>query len=276
MKRLGLALGGGGARALAHIPILEAFDELGVRPHRLAGTSMGAVIAGAYASGLTAREIRERVVHMWQSYKYPLLQVFGSRDNRRWLDIVQFNMGRGALMKGDSLRQFLADEHVAADFESLVIPLKVVAADYHAWSQVVLDRGDLPLALQASMAVPGVFLPVEIDGRLLIDGSAVNPVPYDLWNEETDIRIAVDVLGSRTSDDTRRPGIFESAFNTIQLMQRPITNAKEAHDPPEILIRPEIRRIRMFEFHRSAEIYRAVEGAKEEFKRQLASHLDAG
>lgn len=276
MQRIGLALGGGGARGLAHVAILEAFDELGIRPHRLAGTSVGAIVAGAYASGQSARDIRERFARMLLAPEDTLWQTLGRRDLRRWLGLAQVNLGRGGLIKGDSMRQFLIDEAVALDFAQLSIPLRVVAADCWEWQQVVLERGDLPLALQASMAVPGVFRPVSIDGRLLVDGGAVNPVPYDLWDEETDIRIAVDVLGQRANDRDRMPGFFEAVFNTVQLMEHSIMNAKVAHDPPDILIRPRIRGVRMFEFYKAEAIYGAAGEAKELLKRQLGALLDQG
>jgi len=273
LKRIGLALGAGGARGLAHIAMLEAFDELGIRPHRLAGTSMGAIMAAAYASGQSAREIRERFSSMLLAPEDSLWQTLGRRDLRRWFGIAKVNLGRGALMKGDSLRRLLLEEKVAANFESLAIPLRVVAADYWEWHQVVLDRGDLPLALQASMAVPGVFQPVPVDGRLLIDGGTVNPVPYDLWDDEIDIRIGIDVLGQRTSDREGMPGFFEAVFNTVQLMEHSIVSAKTRHDPPDILIRPEIQGVRMFEFYKAETIFRAAGPAKEQLKRYLDALL---
>lgn len=273
MKRIGLALGGGGARGLAHIVMLEAFDELGVRPHRLAGTSVGAIVAAAYASGQSGRDIRERFARMLLAPGDSLWQTLGRRDLRRWFGVARFNLGRGALMKGDSLRQFLLEEQVAADFASLVIPLKLVAADYWNWGQVVLDRGDLPLAVQASVAVPGIFQPVSLDGRVLVDGGAVNPVPYDLWDGETDIRIGIDVLGQRTPGRNGVPGLFEAVFNTVQIMENSILSAKLRHDPPDLLVQPQIEDVRMFEFYKAEAIYRSAGRTKDQLKRQLDTLL---
>ena len=273
MKRIGLALGGGGARGLAHIVMLEAFDELGVRPHLLAGTSVGAIVAAAYASGQSGRDIRARFARMLLAPGDSFWQTLGRRDLRRWFGVAQFNLGRGALMKGDSLRQILLEEQVAADFASLVIPLKLVAADYWNWGQVVLDRGDLPLAVQASVAVPGIFQPVPLDGRVLVDGGAVNPVPYDLWDDETDIRIGIDVLGQRGAGRNAVPGLFEAVFNTVQIMENSILSAKLRHDPPDLLIRPQIEGVRMFEFYKADAIYRSAGRAKDQLKRQLDTLL---
>ena len=273
MKRIGLALGGGGARGLAHIVMLEAFDELGVRPHRLAGTSVGAIVAAAYASGQSGRDIRARFARMLLAPGDSFWQTLGRRDLRRWFGVAQFNLGRGALMKGDSLRQLLLEEQLAADFASLVIPLKLVAADYWNWGQVVLDRGDLPLAVQASVAVPGIFQPVPLGGRVLVDGGAVNPVPYDLWDDETDIRIGIDVLGQRGAGRNEVPGLFEAVFNTVQIMENSILSAKLRHDSPDLLIRPQIEGVRMFEFYKADAIYRSAGRAKDQLKRQLDTLL---
>jgi len=272
--RIALALGGGGARGLAHIPLLEAFDELGVRPHRLAGSSMGGLVAAAYAAGMPARDIHERFGRMLVQKGDSWRDIFGRSDLRKWFDIVELNIGRGGLIRGDSLREFLAAGHIEADFADLAIPLKLVAADYWTWEEVVIDRGELPLAVQATMAVPGVFLPVERNGRVLIDGSTVDPVPYDLWNDDADVRIAIDVAGGRPTRKHKQPTIFQSVFNTVQIMQRAIINAKVADDPPDILIRPDIGGVRMFAFHKIDEVYAAAETAKDELKRELARVLE--
>ena len=274
MTRIALALGGGGARGLAHIPLLEVFDELGIKPHRLAGASLGAMIAAMYASGMSGAAIHEAFAAMLISRKDRIRDIFGRPDLRRWLDIVQLNVGRGGLIKGDSFRAFLGEGAVAPDFADLEIPLKVVTADFWSWEQVVLDSGDLPHAVQASMSVPGVFLPVELGGRVLVDGGMVNPVPYDLWNEDCDVRIAFDVSGRRGMRKSRIPGIFESVFNSFQIMQRAIVEAKIEHDPPELLIRPAIHHVRMFEFHKIEEIYHSAEKAKQRLKRELESILE--
>lgn len=269
MTRIALALGGGGARGLAHIPLLTVFDELGVRPDRMAGASMGGLIAAAYAGGMSAAEIRDRFREMAATQTPQANGRAGWTDLRKWLQLVELNIGRGGLMRGDSIRSFLADGHIKADFAALAIPLRLVAADLADWNQVVLESGDLPLALQATMAVPGVFMPVAVGGRRLIDGSAVNPVPYDLWGDDCEIRIAIDVAGQRSPGGDKDPRLLENVFNAIQIMQRAILNAKIAADPPEVLIRPDLLGVRMFEFFKAEQIYTTAEPAKDSLKRAL-------
>lgn len=255
MPKIALALGGGGAKGLAHIPMLQAFDELGIRPHRIAGTSMGAIIGAIYASGNTASDIRASMNEMIISRGDSLRNILNKRDLRKWFDFLDPHFGRGGFVKTSSFRTFIADGLVAPTFEELRIPTKIVAADYWSREEVVISTGDLPTAIRASMAVPGIIAPIERESRILIDGGVVNPVPYDLWDDECDLTVAIDVSGSRSSGKMPIPGVFESMFNAFQIMQRSIVNEKIKATPPDILIRPEIQGVRVFELYKSKEVY---------------------
>lgn len=235
--------------------MLQAFDELGLRPHRIAGTSMGAIIGAIYASGNTASDIRASIDEMIISRGDSLRNILNKRDLRKWFDFLDPHFGRGGFVKTSSFRTFIADGLVAPTFEKLKIPTKIVAADYWSREEVVISAGDLPTAIRASMAVPGIIAPIEREGRILIDGGVVNPVPYDLWDDECDITVAIDVSGSRSSGKMPIPGVFESMFNAFQIMQRSIVNEKMKANPPDILIRPEIQGVRVFELYKSKEVY---------------------
>jgi NTE family protein len=208
--RVGLVLSGGGARGLAHVGVLQALEELRVPVDAIAGTSMGAVVGGLYASGMTAAEIdalmrgmdwgaafRDRPARNTLNYRR-------KQDDREFL--VRFPLGiqggsfrvpRG-LIQGQRLTQTLRIETmpVAAieDFDRLPTPFRAVAADLETGARVVLGDGDLTSAMRASMSAPGVFAPVEIDGRLLVDGGIVENLPVDVAKSMgVDIVIAVDV-----------------------------------------------------------------------------------
>ncbi len=267
MTRIALALGGGGAKGLAHIEMLEAFDELGVKPHRLSGVSIGGVFAAAYASGTKAAEIRAYVERLVISRGDRLVDIFTRKELWKWLDVVDFR--RRGVVKADNFAMLVDDGIVAPAFEDLEIPLKLVAADYWNRETVVLERGDLAAAIKASMAIPGLFAPVEIGGKLLIDGGAVDPVPYDAWADECDVMVAVDVSGARTAGRLRTPGFFDLVFNSFQIMQRAIVEEKMKRIPPDILVRPDIRDVRVFEFFKSRDIAAQSAPAKEQLKRDL-------
>ncbi len=271
MTRIALALGGGGAKGLAHIEILEAFDELGVKPHRLSGASVGGAFAAAYASGTSAAEIRTYVDRLVISKGDRLADVFTRKDLWKWLEVVDFRR-RGAV-KFDNFAMLVDDGIIAATFEELEIPLKLVAADYWNREAVVLDSGDLATAVKASMAIPGLFAPVELDGKVLIDGGAVDPVPYDAWLDDCDVTVAVDVSGERTAGRPRAPGFFDLVFNSFQIMQHAIVEEKMKRVPPDVLVRPDVRNVRVFEFFKSREIAAQSAPAKERLKRELAEIL---
>lgn len=196
MKKIGLALGGGGARGLAHIPLLHVFDELGIRPYRIAGTSIGAVIGALYASGISGAEIREGVSRMVMAKGESFRDVFHRKDAFKWIQFLDLEFGHGGLLKGDKFIAFLYEAMSVSCFEDLQIPLQVVTTDFHSSEQVVISSGELLDAVKASMALPGLFTPVRWEGRVLIDGGSVNPVPFDLFHD-CDVVVAVNVMGEK-------------------------------------------------------------------------------
>lgn len=270
MVRINLALGGGGARGLAHIVMLEAFDELGLKPHRLAGTSFGAVVAALYASGISAAEIRadvEQLVGIGRRRRR-LKDMFGRETLAHWFKFVDVEFRRGGLLRGKRFSAFLKHRMPARDFAHLKIPLKLVAADFWTWEPVVFDHGDLALAVKASMSVPGVFAPVRIGGHLLIDGGAVDPLPYELWRDDCDTTIAIEAVPVNGGKQ-RHPRMLDAVFTTIQIMQRSIVAEKVKRSPPDLLVRPKIADVRLMDFHKAERIFAEAEPEKQRLKREL-------
>ena len=269
--RIGLALGGGGARGLAHILMLEVFDDLGLRPHRIAGTSIGAVIGTLYAAGLSAREIRELVDRLTVSDDESWLSGLFEQDVGRWWDFIDLKLGRGGLVDSDAFAGFVEETIGVTQFDQLSIPLRIVATDFWEREQVVFQHGGLRPALQASIAIPGLFNPVQYKGRVLVDGGLVNPVPYDLLFGDCDTVVAIDVSGKRNARSDNRPGYFENLFNTMQITSTAIMREKMRHRPPHIYIRPELEDIRVLDFNRVNEIYEQSRTAKRKLERALRS-----
>jgi NTE family protein len=209
--RIGLALSGGGARGLAHIGVLKVLEELRVPVHCIAGTSMGAIVGGAYASGMTAAELEQFSVGTdWDSVfrdQPPRAEVAIRRkvDDYKTLFAPEYGVTRSGLavpkgvLAGVSIEGFLRalTERSAgiAEFRKLPIPFSAVAADIESGEAVVLERGSLARALRASMSVPGAIAPVQIDGRLLVDGGIANNLPIDLARKlcGADAVIAVNI-----------------------------------------------------------------------------------
>jgi NTE family protein len=269
--RIGLALGGGAAHGFAHIPILEAFDELGIRPAMIAGTSMGAVIGAAYASGMSGAAIRDYTLSVFHSRSEFLARLWQLRPRR----ISEINFGFGQYDLERLLAAFMPAK-LAKDFGALHPPLRVVATDYYGGRQVVLSEGPLIPAIAASAAVPMLFKPIRIGGRVMLDGGVTNPVPFDLL-DEADLVVAVDVMTEPVGNPERMPGGIESLFGATSLVMRSVVLEKlRAGRRPEVFIRPPaLAGVNVLDFTRAARIIKASEPVKDELKEKLGRLLAA-
>lgn len=274
--RVGIALGAGGANGLAHILMLEVLDELGIQPHRIAGSSIGAIIGALYAAGMSATKIRGLVEQFIISPGEKLTQEMLERDALRWIEFIEIDLGHGGLLSSEGFIAFLYDTLHLDVFEELLIPLTVVAADLWERDQVVLDSGPLLPAIKASMALPGVFEPVVVDDRVLIDGGTVNPVPYDLLMGDCDIVIGIDASGLRTPPPDGEAGYFATIFASAKVMQQAIMTEKLSRQPPAIYIRPPVTDVRALEFYRAREVFEQAAPARDELKRRLTETLKVG
>lgn len=270
---IGLALGGGGARGLAHILMLEVFDELGIKPAVIAGTSIGAVFGAAYASGLSARLIRAHTEETLNQ-RFDIVRQLLSARSDPVLKIFNFVPIRSALLKPETLLEFLLPSKVARDFAHLEIPLKVIATDYYAQEQRVVAEGPLRPAIAASIALPALFTPVSIDGRLLMDGGLTNPLPFDVLNGEADLTVAIDVSGAPTPPSKREhPTVFAALMSSTQILQRSIVREKLKSRQPDIYIDVEVDDFSLLDFHRFKQVLATAAPAKAQLKRQLARVL---
>lgn len=260
--RVGLALGGGGARGLAHIPFLELLDDLEVRPHRIAGTSIGAVFGTLYAAGRSGREIRQLMTGLVGDGRDEGL-FNGSRF--RWLEYIDLALGGGGLLDTADFLEFLHGALGRDAFRELEIPTRVVATDLWRREAVVFDSGPLLPAVKASIALPGIFQPVVLDGRVLVDGGLVNPVPWNLL-ADCDVVVALDVIGDRSREDGEVPGVLESVFLSFQAAQEALVEERLRLAPPDLYIRPPLRDIRVLDFHRAGEIYDQARPALQELR----------
>jgi NTE family protein len=272
---IALALGGGGARGLAHILMLEVFDELGLRPRIIAGTSIGAIFGAAYASGLSARLIRAHTEEALGQRFDILRQLFSARSEpiQKFLNIIPI---RSALLKPQSVLELLLPSKVAHDFAELDIPLRVIATDFYAQEPVVLSHGPLRSAVAASMALPALFTPVTLDGRVLMDGGLVNPLPFDILMGEADVVVAIDVSGASTGPGKHpHPSAFGALISSSQIMQRAIVREKLKAQQPDIYIDVEVDEFYVLDFHRLKPILAAAAPAKEHLRRQLKRILSS-
>jgi NTE family protein len=271
-KSIGLALGGGGARGLAHIQVLETLDELGIRPAAISGTSIGSILGALYASGLSGTEIRDLVDRILLRKIEKFSDVFTRGDFFKSVGLIDPAFQKGALLKGERFVRFLSDSMACTAFEELQIPLSISTTDYCSGTEVVFRSGDLPSAVQASMAIPGIFSPVKRDGKLLVDGGLVNPLPYNLLRKTCDLIIAVDVSGS-LERPLKKPDFFDATLGSFDIMQSSLIAEQVRRDPPDITLKPDLRNIRILEFNKADQIFEQSAPVREELRRKLSRRL---
>jgi NTE family protein len=272
---IALALGGGGARGLAHVLMLEAFDELGVRPKVIAGTSIGAIYGAAYASGLPAKLIRAHTEETL-TQRFDFMRQLLSARAEPILKIFNLLPVRGALLNPASLLDLLLPSGVAKTFAELPIPLHVVATDFYAQEQTIFSSGDVRQAVAASMALPVIFSPVMINGRALVDGGMVNPLPFDLVTGAAQVTVAIDVSGNaRGEGKNAQPSALEVMMTASQIFQRSIVREKLKAAQPDIYIDVDVDAFTVLDFHKLNDVLKAAIPAKERLKRQLARVLGA-
>ena len=267
-KRIGLVLGGGGARGLAHIHVLETLDELGLRPHAIAGTSIGAILGALYASGLSGQEIRELVDRLLLRDIDKFSDVFSRKDLFKGLEFLEPSFHRGSLVNGEKFVRYLAESMKCDTFAELEIPLSVSTTDFLTGNEVAFRSGDLVSAVQASMAIPGVFLPVEREGQVLVDGGLVNPLPCNLLPSSCDVVVAVDVMGS-LQRKPKRPDFLDASLGSFDIVQTSLINEQLKNYSPEIYLKPTLQGIRILEFNRADDIYEQSAGVRYELRRKL-------
>ncbi len=274
--RVCLALGAGGANGLAHVPMLEVIDDFGITPHRIAGSSIGSIIGALYAAGLPGVEIRRAIDRFVISSDESTFDEIRRDGSLRWIEFIDIDFGHGGLLSSDGFIAFLYDTIGKRRFEDLAIPLQVVAADLWRREQVLLESGPLLPAIKASMALPGVFEPELVDDRVLVDGGVVNPVPFDVFGDDCQLVIAVDVAGVRSGPDDRQPGYFDTVFNAVKVMQRAILEGKLRGGGPHILLAPAITDVRALEFYKAEDIFRQSEAAATDFRVELERLAESG
>jgi len=267
---IGLALGGGGARGLAHIIVLEALDEMGLRPDIIAGTSIGAILGSAYCTGMSGAEIREYCVSLFSNRTSVIRRILGDKNGKLF---ALWTPRRPAMFDPVVLLRALMPEAVDCDFADLKIPLRVMATDFYRQSEFVIDSGEVMTAIAASAALPGLLKPVEIGGRILIDGGFVNPLPFDTLPETSAFTVAIDVSTGPEEGGTEMPSALEAVLGSTQITINSILTAKLQAGAPDLLIRPKVRQYRVLDFFKIDEILEDCQPVRDEVKRALDKQL---
>ena len=284
--RLGIALGSGSARGWAHIGVLRALHEAGIEPDVVCGTSIGAFVGAAYASGDLDK------LEAW----------VGGLSRRDVLGFFDVSLA-GGLIKGAKLFDFAATSFLDDTFADLDRPFACVATDLATGREIWLREGSVAAAVRASTALPGLFSPQLLDERFLVDGGLVNPVPVSLCRAlDAEIVIAVDLSMDMLTTLQRRngkpavagggwrntvgrwfgggeekpilPSLADVVSNSIAIMQGRISRSRLAGEPADVLIAPRLGQLNLLDYHRAGEAIAAGRKATEHMLPLLHSLLD--
>lgn len=235
--KVGIAFGGGGARGIAHLGVYQRLVELNVNVHCIAGTSIGAIVGAIVASGNIESALRWCFEPDWK--KLPKL-------------MFETSLTAKALTPGRRVEELLDRLIAARDFKDLSVPFAAVATDLHTGEKVVMKDGDLLSAVRASMSIPGVFPPVERDGRILVDGQLADPVPVSVCRAMgADVVIAVDINPPNELSGTKpysRFNMVDVLTSTLNILNGRLTAKVFAEDPPDILVRPKVGGVLALDF----------------------------
>lgn len=252
--KVGLALGAGAARGLAHLGVLKVFERHGIIPSFIAGSSMGALIGGLYACGI----------------KPDYLVSFANELSvKSWLDLT---LPRSGFISGHRVEALIKMLSKDRSFEEVPISFAAVATDIEQGEPVILKSGKLAPAIHASLSIPVIFKPVTIEGKLLVDGGVVDQVPVSVVaNMGADIIVAVDV--NRYTCYQPIKNVFDIMFQTLDIIAKKILSPSliNAH----ILIQPKVGHIGRSHFYRVEELVEEGERAAEESISMLKTLLVA-
>ena len=285
--RIGLALSGGGARGLAHIGVLKRLEELQIPVDYIAGTSMGSIIGALYATGRSAIELEQVVQEIdWElafSDDTPrsLLPMRRKIDQYDYLINLELGIDRSGLrlpkgvVQGQNVHLILKDLFRSAlavdDFDELPIPFRAVASDIENNRPVILSGGDLATAIQASMAIPGVFAPVEVNGKTLVDGGVTKNLPADVVRDMgADIIIAVDISSPLLEPDELQTAldILDQLTNilTLRNLEQQVLQLTDT----DILIRPDLEAFSTTGFDQAGSVVATGYGSVKQSEARLA------
>jgi NTE family protein len=251
--RIGLALGGGSARGFAHIGVLKSLDQAGIRPDVIAGTSAGSLVGAFYAAGWTP----------WQIEEFALAV--------READVADFSTaGKRGMLAGDALARIINDKLKGARLEGLKTRFAAVCTDLKTGELALLRQGLVGDAVRASCSIPGVFVPKDLNGRELVDGGLVSPLPVrSVRQMGADLVIAVDVAARPKRSEF--PGLYEVILQSFEIMGRALADQEALQ--ADLVIRPETSQYSSADFNVRREMiqagYEAAQAMLPELKRRL-------
>ncbi len=285
---VGLVLAGGGARGIAHAGVITALEEMHIPVDAIAGTSMGALVGGLYATGMSGEELREVIFTMdWEeafqdSVDRGELPMRRKNDDYDYPSQVQLSFKDGGvalplgIVQGQQVRlmikELMKDAADVDDFDELPTPFRAVATDIETGDAYVFSDGNIVTAMRASMSLPGLLTPVEHDGRLLVDGGLANNIPVDVARNMNIDRLIVIDIGTPLMDRDEITSLLSVADQVLGFLTRKNSLYQlETLTEKDLLIRPTLEGVGMLDFDQQAVIYQSGYDAAMSLKDELLS-----
>jgi NTE family protein len=233
-RKIGLALGGGGALGAAHIGVLKAMDELNLRGGCISGTSAGALVASLYAFGKGWEEIAEIAGHI------------------KWMEISKLSLSQYGLLSNEKLGALIGENIGHVRIEDAEVPLAIVATDIATGDEVVLYKGDVAKAVMASTCIPGIYVPVEMEGRVLVDGGIVENVPVSpLQKMGADFIIGVDLNAGQRRNKPKN--IVEVLLRSFDFTLKAATRLQT--EWADLVIAPDLTGFSMYDMNKTDDLF---------------------
>ncbi len=256
-RAIGLALGGGVVRGIAHVGVLQVIEELGIEIDCIAGTSSGAIVGAMYAAGIPLKEIVDIAGHA------------------KWRDLAEISMRRDGLIGTRRLAAYLDSVVGGKSFGELRIPFKAVATDIATGEEVILSKGPVRDAVRASCAIPGIFVPVRLGGRMLVDGGLCNNVPASVVRGMgASYVVAVDLNALSLGTPPPR-NVFQIILHAHDIMQR--ANVEKESKMADLLIQPDLSGLGLIDFNSAKEFMdRGAAAARRALQPPMHEHIMDG
>ena len=252
--RVGVALGGGAARGIAHLGVLKVLEEEGIPVHALAGVSIGSVVAAGYAAGL------------------PLEQLCEIATQASWSKVGGWSFSVKGFSSNERMEKFLAEYFPVRTFEELKIPLRIVATDLYQGKAIVLDQGDLLTAIRASCAIPALYVPVELNGYLLADGYLTCNLPVSQVREMGADVVIASAIGLEVSKELKLNNVYQILMRSFCIMSSMAQHSTSQE--ADVVIRPQVEGYSWSDLDAVSELIQAGEEAARGKSRELKQALN--
>jgi NTE family protein len=261
-KTLGIAFGGSGAEGIACLAYIKVLEEAGIKPVIVSGTGIGGVAAAMFASGMTFQDMMDFI----EEIEFP--------GAKRPINVTKIKDAKIGILDDMGLEEYFKMVVPIKVFDRLYFPLKIVAADYQTGEEIILSEGDVGQAVRAGVSVPGIFSPYQKDGITYLDGSSVNPVPFDIIRNDCEVLVSIEPDTQETEGENVKDfSVFPAMMGSYINAKRALSREKQKNCKVDIYEHVVLEGITTFDFALYENIISSVSENAEKFIEELAGIL---